>query len=615
MNPQNHRFIPLMVAVGVVVGILIGSFYANHFSGNKVGIYASSGNKINDLLHLVDDYYVDTVNVGELVEKSIPKILQELDPHSTYISAKDAEASMQGLKGSFSGIGVRFTIPKDTVCVVRVIEKGPSEKAGIKSGDRIIAVDGRPYVGEQVNNDTTMKLLKGPKDSKVKLTLWRPLEARQIDVLVTRGDVPLRSVDAAYMLNDKTAYIRMGNFAETTYREFVVAMANLRKEGMKSLVIDLRGNFGGYMAPAVQIANEFLPKNKLIVYTQGRTMPREDYKSDGHGTYRNLPLVVLVDETSASASEILAGALQDNDRATIIGRRTFGKGLVQVPIEFKDGSMIRLTKARYYTPSGRCVQKPYTPGDEEDYEKDLVLREVSGEYYSPDSIRHSEERFTTVGGRTVYGGGGIIPEIFTPRDTTAFTPYLREAVMRGLTGRFAFNYVDQHRRTFERFKTSDAFIAFLRTQPLVELFTSYAEKQDLPTNFADLARSRSLLLQYVVSGVVGDLFDTQDAVRYVNSNDPAVQRALEVIREDKAFPLVSLEQKVAEVGNHALPAFMHRNFYVSDVTAAYTAVWAEPIPASAIYRMPFVSPRFMPLAISSRREKWINKACAGTFVR
>ena len=615
MNPQNHRFIPLMVAVGVVVGILIGSFYANHFSGNKVGVYASSGNKINDLLHLVDDYYVDTVNVGELVEKSIPKILQELDPHSTYISAKDAEASMQGLKGSFSGIGVRFTIPKDTVCVVRVIEKGPSEKAGIKSGDRIIAVDGRPYVGEQVNNDTTMKLLKGPKDSKVKLTLWRPLEARQIDVLVTRGDVPLRSVDAAYMLNDKTAYIRMGNFAETTYREFVVAMANLRKEGMKSLVIDLRGNFGGYMAPAVQIANEFLPKNKLIVYTQGRAMPREDYKSDGHGTYRNLPLVVLVDETSASASEILAGALQDNDRATIIGRRTFGKGLVQVPIEFKDGSMIRLTKARYYTPSGRCVQKPYTPGDEEDYEKDLVLREVSGEYYSPDSIRHSEERFTTVGGRTVYGGGGIIPEIFTPRDTTAFTPYLREAVMRGLTGRFAFNYVDQHRRTFERFKTSDAFIAFLRTQPLVELFTSYAEKQDLPTNFADLARSRSLLLQYVVSGVVGDLFDTQDAVRYVNSNDPAVQRALEVIREDKAFPLVSPEQKVAEVGNHALPAFMHRNFYVSDVTAAYTAVWAEPIPASAIYRMPFVSPRFMPLAISSRREKWINKACAGTFVR
>lgn len=588
-----------MVAVGVVVGILIGSFYANHFSGNKVGIYASSGNKINDLLHLVDDYYVDTVNVGDLVEKSIPKILQELDPHSTYISAKDAEASMQGLKGRFSGIGVRFTIPKDTVCVVRVIEKGPSEKAGLKAGDRIIAVNGKPYVGEQVNNDTTMKLLKGPKDSKVKLTLWRPLEARNIDVTVTRGDVPLQSIDATYMLDDKTAYIRVGNFAETTYREFVVAMASLRKDGMKSLVIDLRGNFGGYMAPAVQIANEFLPKNKLIVYTQGRTMPREDYKSDGHGTYRNLPLVVLVDETSASASEILAGALQDNDRATIIGRRTFGKGLVQVPIEFKDGSMIRLTKARYYTPSGRCVQKPYTPGDEEDYEKDLVLREVSGEYYSPDSIRHSEERFTTAGGRIVYGGGGIIPEIFTPRDTTAFTPYLREAVMRGLTGRFAFNYVDMHRREFENFDKPDAFIAFLRIQPLVNLFTAFAEKQELPTDFADLSRCRSLLLQYIVSGVVSDLFDTQDAVRYVNSNDPAVQRALEVIREGRAFPLVSQEQKtVAAVWT--LPGAASSSAFMS-----FFYAYPQPVPRH--------SSVLNPLAIYSSSEQWINKACAGTY--
>ncbi len=526
-----------MVAVGVVVGILIGSFYANHFAGNKIGVYASSGNKINDLLHLVDDYYVDTVDIADLVEKAIPKILQELDPHSTYISGRDAETSMQGLKGSFSGIGVRFTIPDDTVCIVRVIEKGPSYRAGLKAGDRIVAIDGRPYVGECVNNDTTMALLKGQKGTTVELTVWRPLEQRERTITITRGDVPLESVDAAYMIDKETAYLRVGNFSETTYREFLTAMATLRKDGMKSLIIDLRGNFGGYMAPAVQIANEFLPKNRLIVYTQGRTMPREDYKSDGRGGYQTLPLVVLVDETSASASEILAGALQDNDRATIIGRRTFGKGLVQVPIEFNDGSMIRLTKARYYTPSGRCVQKPYTPGDEEDYEKDLVLREVSGEYYSPDSIHHSEEKYKTVGGRIVYGGGGIIPEIFTPRDTTAFTPYLREAVMRGLTNKFAFYYVDSHRREFAAFKNADELLRYLTTQPLTSLFVSYAEKEELKDKPADVARSRSLLLQYLVSGIVSDLFDTQDAVRYANSKDPAVARAIEIISSGKAFPL------------------------------------------------------------------------------
>lgn len=525
-----------MVAVGVVVGIIIGSFYANHFASGRMSVINSSGNKINDLLHLVDDYYVDTVDVGDLVEKALPKILQELDPHSTYVSARDAEASMQELKGSFSGIGVRFTIYDDTVCVVRAIAGGPSERAGVKAGDRIVAVDGRPYVGEKVNNDTTMRLLKGPKDSRVRLTLWRPLEQRRLDVTVTRGDVPLQSVDAAYMVDKTTAYIRISTFSETTYNEFITAMARLRGEGMQSLVIDLRGNLGGYMSPAVKIANEFLPRKSLIVYTQGRTMPREDYNSDGRGAYQSLPLVVMVDETSASASEILAGALQDNDRATIVGRRSFGKGLVQVPIEFRDGSMIRLTKARYYTPSGRCLQKPYTPGDEDEYEKDLVLREVSGEYYSPDSIRHSEDKYTTRHGRTVYGGGGIIPDVFTPRDTTAFTPYLREAVMRGLTGRFAFSYVDSHRRAFNAYATSSELLRHLERQPLVSLFTAFADKSGLAPNAAQIGRSRSLLLQYLTTGIIVDLFDEQDAVRYANGNDPAVQRALQIIREGKADP-------------------------------------------------------------------------------
>lgn len=591
-----------MVAVGVIVGILFGNFYANHISGSKVGIFTSSGNKINDLLNLVDDYYVDTVNVSDLVEKSIPKILQELDPHSTYISAKDAEASMQSLKGSFSGIGVRFTIAKDTVCVVQVIEGGPSERAGLKAGDRIIAIDGKSYVGDKVNNDTTMKLLKGPKSTKVDLRIFRPLAGKTFNAKVTRGNVPLKSVDAAYMVDDETAYIRINNFAETTFVEFVLAVHGLRKNGMQSLLLDLRGNTGGYMDPAIKIANLFLPSKSLIVYTEGRKMPRQDYKSDGKGMFSQLPLVVLVDETSASASEILAGALQDNDRAMIVGRRTFGKGLVQVPIEFNDGSMIRLTKARYYTPSGRCLQKPYTPGDEQDYEKELVLREVSGEYYSPDSIRHSEQTFSTVGGRTVYGGGGIIPEIFTPRDTTAFTPYLREAVMRGLTGRFAFQYVDTNRRIFNQYKTSDELLRYLEAQPLVNLFTVYAAKDSLPMNVSEVARSRSLLLQYIISGIVVDMFDTQDAVRFINSKDPAIASGLDLIRQGKTFPLETEETKAAAMLIEAYPHILRSSF---------VAVWSQGGFAPANY---YPISWNNPLAVEGiQTRRWISTLCEGIY--
>ncbi len=600
MNQQNHRFVPLMVAVGVVVGIIIGSFYANHFSGNKVGIYASSGNKINDLLHLVEDYYVDTVNITDLVEKSIPNILQQLDPHSNYIPAKNAEASMQDLKGSFSGIGVRFTIYKDTVCVVRVIDDGPSQKAGVKDGDRIIAIGEKPYVGEKVNNDTTMHLLKGVKGSKVILTLWRPLENRKIKVTVTRGDVPLQSVLATYMVDKQTAYIRVGNFAETTYREFMEAMLRLQSEGMKNLVIDLRGNSGGYMAPAVKMANEFLPKERLIVYTEGRTMPRENYYTDGHGRFTKLPLVVLVDETSASASEIFAGALQDNDRATIVGRRTFGKGLVQVPIEFKDGSMIRLTKARYYTPSGRCLQKPYTPGDEADYEKELVLREISGEYYSPDSIRHSELKYTTIGGRVVYGGGGIIPEIFTPRDTSTFTPYLREAVMEGLTAQFAFSFVDKNRARFARYKSADELLSSIAQPSLVNMFAVFAEGKGLAVNQAEISRSRTLLHQYLVSAIISDLFDQQESVRYVNKSDPAVRRALEVIRAGEAFP--TLEDDTLKAA-----AYLDVRSPISTWSMAY--LWYAPSPMQPFS---FYYANQQPLAIFPRVSRWTSVTCVST---
>lgn len=353
---------PLIMALCVIAGILIGTFYANHFSGNRLSIINSSSNKLNNLLHIVDDQYVDTVNVNQLVEGAMPQILSELDPHSVYISAKDVQIVNDDLKGSFSGVGIEFTIRKDTIRVQNVVNNGPAERAGVIAGDKIVSVDDTVFVGKKVTNEEAMHKLKGPKDTKVKLGILRYGENKVRQITVTRGDIPQHSISATYMLDETTGYIKIKNFGENTYPDMLISLAQLSQENFRNLVIDLRGNTGGYLASAVQIANEFLPKGRLIVYTQGRKSPRQEYRSDGRGSYQQIPLVVLIDEGSASASEILAGAIQDNDRGTIIGRRSFGKGLVQQPIAFNDGSMIRLTIARYYTPAGRCIQKPYTSG-------------------------------------------------------------------------------------------------------------------------------------------------------------------------------------------------------------------------------------------------------------
>ena len=380
MNNKN-RFMPLIMALCIIIGIVIGTFYANHLSGNRLSIINSSGNKLNSLLQIVNDQYVDTVNIDSLVEGAMPQILSELDPHSVYISAKDVQAANDDLKGSFSGIGIEFTIRQDTIHVQNVITNGPSEKAGILAGDKIVSIDDQPFVGKIVTNEEAMHRLKGPKDTKVKLGIIRYGEKKVKYFTITRGEIPVKSISATYMLDDDTGYIRIKNFGENTYSEMLIALGTLSQESFSNLVIDLRGNTGGYLASAVKIANEFLPKNSLIVYTEGRRSPRQEYKSDGHGAYQRIPLVILIDEGSASASEILSGAIQDNDRGTIIGRRSFGKGLVQQPLSFADGSMIRLTIARYYTPSGRCIQKPYTSGSDRDYETDLMTRYQHGEYF------------------------------------------------------------------------------------------------------------------------------------------------------------------------------------------------------------------------------------------
>ena len=559
---NKTRFVPLLVSIGVVVGIMLGSFFANHFSGNRLSIINNSSNKIIDLFHLIDDQYVDTINIPDLVEKAMPQILKELDPHSTYISAAKVEESMQDLKGSFSGIGVQFTLYKDTIRVVKVVKGGPSESVGIQAGDRIINIDGKPYVGDTISNDGTMKHLKGPKGSIARLGIKRAGQKKLLSFSITRGDVPVKTVDAAYMASPTIGYIRVSSFGDTTYAEFIAALTKLQTMGFSKLILDLRGNPGGYMETAVQMVNEFLPKNSLIVYTEGRKSPRKEYRTDGRGAYQSLPLVVLVDETSASASEIFAGAIQDNDRGTIIGRRSFGKGLVQVPIEFPDGSMLRLTTARYYTPSGRCVQKPYKPGDEEDYEADLLLRAEHGEYFSADSIRTSGEKFKTRIGRTVYGGGGIVPDIFVARDTLGMTSYFKEAYLGGLLFQYAYDFVDKYRTELSQCNNMKEVTTVVKKKNLIEGFASYAEKAGLKRRNLMIQRSHKLLTTYITSAIIGDLLDDSEATEYANQTDKAVMQAIALLAANKSVPTVGKQQAM-------LFTKMHNNYYAL-TTKEYT---------------------------------------------
>ena len=536
-NNKTSRFIPVIIAASIVVGILIGTFYTNHFSGNRLSIINTSSNKLNDLLRIVDDKYVDTVSMNDLVEKAMPQILSELDPHSMYISAKDVEASNADLKGHFSGIGVSFTIQKDTICINNVIKGGPSEKVGLMSGDRIIAVDDSAFVGKVVNNNSAMRKLKGEKGSKVKLGIYRPGVKEPLAFTVVRGDIPVKSVDTYYMLTDKIGYIKINKFAETTYAEVMIAIATLQQQGSNELVIDLRGNTGGYMGPAIQIINEFLPKDRLIVYTEGRKSPREEYRSDGRGTNQNTPLVLLTDEISASASEIFSGAIQDNDRGTIIGRRTFGKGLVQQPIDFRDGSSMRLTVARYYTPSGRCIQKPYTRGEGTEYDFDIVNRFNHGEFFSEDSVKqNTKEVYHTVLGRTVYGGGGIMPDIFVPQDTIGYTSYYMTCVNRGVYVEFGFQYTDKNRRKLEGYKDQASLVAYLKRQNMVEQFVRFAETRGIKRRNLMIRKSYALLEKLVIGSVVNYALDFGDYVQFLNESDRTVKKAIEVLEKGEVFP-------------------------------------------------------------------------------
>ena len=533
---KSNRFMPLIMAVCVIIGIMIGSFYANHFSGNRLNIINSGSNRLSNLLHLIDDQYVDKVNIDSLVDVAIPQILADLDPHSVYISANDAQAVADDLKGSFSGVGIEFTIRKDTIHVQNVVKNGPAQRAGILAGDKIVSVDGKPFVGKIVTNEEAMRRLKGPKDTKVKLGVMRYGQKAVKYFTVTRGDIPQKSITATYMLDKNTGYIKVKSFGETTYPEMLIALAKLSQEGFTNLVIDLRDNTGGYMNSAIQMANEFLPKDKLIVYTIGRKSPRQDFPSDGHGSYQKIPLVVLINEGSASASEIFAGAMQDNDRATIIGRRSFGKGLVQQQLSFPDGSMIRLTIARYYTPSGRCIQKPFTAGDNKDYEEDLLTRYQHGEFFSQDSIKHHGPAYHTSIGRTVYGGGGITPDIFVAEDTLGMTSYYKQAAMSGLILQYAFTYTDNNRPKLNTYKDMMSLSKYLVSQNTVEQFAAYADRNGLKRRNLMIRKSHKLLERFINSRIIYNMLDDEAWTEYINADDPTIAKALSVFRENAAFP-------------------------------------------------------------------------------
>ena len=535
MSTKNtSRFMPLIIAISVVAGILIGTFYARHFAGNKLGIINSSSNKLNALLRVIDDQYVDTVNMTDLVEKAMPQILAELDPHSTYIPAQKLEEVNSELEGSFSGIGIQFTIQEDTIHVNSVIPGGPSEKVGLMAGDRIVMVNDSLFAGKGLTNEKAMRNLKGPKGSQVKLGVKRATEKELLDFTITRGDIPQNTIDAAYMLDDDYGYIQISKFGRTTHVELLNAIAQLSHEKCKGLIIDLRDNTGGYMEAATRMVNEFLPEGKLIVYTHGRKYPRMEEYANGTGSCQKLPLVVLVNEGSASASEIFAGAIQDNDRGTIVGRRSFGKGLVQQPIDFSDGSAIRLTIARYYTPSGRCIQRPYENGKDSKYEMDWITRYEHGEFFSKDSIKLDENlRYSTGLGRPVYGGGGIMPDFFVPIDTTQYSDYHRNLVAKGVVIKTTMKFIEDHRKELQnkykkfetfnnKFEISDEVLANMRT---------LADKEKIKFDEKQYQQSLPLIKTQLKALIARDLWDMNEYFQIMNTTNNSVIQALKVLNE------------------------------------------------------------------------------------
>jgi len=537
-NSKKDIYYPIVIALVLAAGILIGQRF-NGKSQKPGTLVYNRTDKLSSVISYIEEEYVDSISVSTLVENTIPAILKNLDPHSIYIPASELQSVSEPLEGGFDGIGIQFNMSNDTAVVVNTIKGGPSERLGILAGDRIVKVNGKLIAGVKFPMDSIPILLKGPTGTKVKVEIKRKDVDELIDFEITRDKIPISSVDIAYMVTPEIGYIKITTFAKTTYKEFLDAMAKLESQGMKKLILDLRSNGGGYMDAATKIANEFLKPNQLIVYTQGKSRTRQDVYSTGTGKYQDIPLQVLIDEFSASASEIFAGAIQDNDRGQIVGRRSFGKGLVQEQIFFSDGSALRLTIARYYTPSGRCIQKPYTPGDD-NYFNDITSRYLHGEFEVADSIQFADSlKYYTVGGRTVYGGGGIMPDIFVPLDTNGITPYLQQVSRRNLIYRFAFNFTDQHRKETRGLKDFTSVDRFLNKFDLLSDFIKFAEQNGVPKNEKEISISKKILDAQVKATIARNIIDNEGFYPYIRNIDETLLKAIGLMEQSVSQPTTS----------------------------------------------------------------------------
>ncbi len=531
MNRKTVVIIPLLVAVSVAAGMLIGNLL-NRNSQYSYRANPASTNKITTVLNLIEQGYVDTVNMVSIVEKTIPEILENLDPHTTYIPAKSMEKVEEEMSGKFSGIGVQFSIMEDTVRVIDVISGGPSSKIGLMPGDRIVRVNDSIIAGINVTNATVLSLLKGKKNTKVIVGIVRKGFADELEFEITRGEIPLYSVDVGYMIDDETGFIKISRFGNTTYREFMDKMAFLKSSGAKKVIIDLRQNTGGSLVAVLQMLDEFLEKGELILYTEGIHQPRKTYEASGRNRWKGMGVFVLIDEFSASASEIFAGAMQDNDRGIVIGRRSFGKGLVQEQIPLMDGSALRLTVARFYTPSGRCIQSSYDGGNEE-YFKHIQERFENMEQLVADSIHFIDSlKYETKGGRIVYGGGGIMPDFFVPIDTSGNSDYFTAIYRKGLIYTFAYSYADEHREELSKLKTAEEFDSYLDKKRALNDFIKFAETKGVKKDAKGLKVSGEIINTQLKAYIARNIIGEEGFFPIIKKIDKTLLRAIEISRQN-----------------------------------------------------------------------------------
>jgi len=529
-NSKFSVYIPVLLAITLAAGILIGNRLTKNSGTNTPSLSISNSNKLDAILDLIQNAYVDSVSTDSLVEKTIPELLKNLDPHTSYIPAKDLVGVEEEMRGNFGGIGVQFSIQNDTVMVVDVISGGPSSKLGILQGDRIVTVNDTLLAGKGLKNEKVLSKLRGEKGTKVSVGIKRKGFKDLIGFEITRGDIPIYSVDVSYMIDQATGYIKVSRFGEKTYEEFMAGMDKLHLQGMKTVIVDLRGNPGGYLNAVIKMVNEFLDKGELIVYTEGNSQARKTYKADSRGAFRDKNVVVLIDDFSASASEIFAGAIQDNDRGWIVGRRSFGKGLVQEQIPFNDGSAIRLTVARYYTPSGRCIQKPYDKGTDE-YYKDIMDRAIHGEFQKADSIKYTDTvTYRTLSGRIVHGGGGVMPDYFVPADTLGYSPYYSKITQKGLVYQFALDYADSNRKELSKMTTTEQFDTYFQKTDILKMFVAFAEKKGVKPSNGDLKTSSKIIDYQTKAYIARNIIGEEGFYPIIKNIDKALLEAIEKSR-------------------------------------------------------------------------------------